>query len=323
MTKSEIREKIFNAYANNLDLVAERYKIQFGLEINNKPELVDYPIYICPLCIKGFNIESLNQDCQNPLTIEDLPPRSVGGNPKILTCKACNNKSGHVLDHLIIGSLKTESFLKRIPNSEIASTIILKKGAKYKAIAKIDSDQGFRFLIQAKDSTMLKEHFKEIEKHWDGYTFNLNFQGPNPKKLMIAYLRIGLLLAYYYFGNRLIIEENYHKIRNHIIDPKNHSLPHEGVLIIPPSQNIKPGLHILKEPGDLRSYFITFQVKTKTVTKNIGIPFPGPSEMGWKRYSNFKNLPDTTFYFTDITSKEYIENKGFVDAYDYIYNNLK
>jgi len=322
MTKSEIREKIFNAYASNLSLVAEKYKIQIGLEIDNKPVKVDFPIYICPLCIKGFNKESLNQDSQNPLTLEDLPPKSVGGNPKILTCKECNSKSGHVFDHLILGSLKTESFLKRIPNTEIASTITLMKGSKYKAITRIDSGYGIRFNIQAKDSTMLKKNFEEIKKHWNGYTFNLTFHGPNPKKLSIAYLRIGLLLAYYYFGNRLIFEENYHKIRDYIADPKIHSLPHEGVLF-PLSQDIRPGLHILKKPEDLRSYFIVFQVKSKTIIKKIGIPFPGPNELGWRRYSNFKNLPETTFTFTDITSKDYIENTDLVNAYDYLYNNIE
>ena len=169
---------------------------------------------------------------------------------------------------------------------------------------------------------MLKKNFEEIKKHWEGYTFNLTFQGPNPQKLSIAYLRIGLLLAYFYFGNRVLLEENYHKIRNYIIDPKNHNIPHEGVLF-PLSQHIRSGLHILKEPEDLRSYFIVFQVSSRTITKKIGIPFPGPDELGWRRYSNFKNLPKTTFTFTDITSKDYIENKDLVNAYDYIYYNVK
>ena len=269
MTKSDIRGKIYNAYANNLALVAGRYKVQFGLDAGTGPEIVDYPIYVCPMCIKGFKKESLIQENQNPLTIEDLPPKSVGGNPKILTCKECNSKSGHLFDHLIIGSLKTESFLKRIPNSEIASAITLKEGSRYKAITKISHDLGFKFFIQAKDSTRLKKTFEEIQKNWDGYKFNFTFYSPSQKKLRIAYLRIGLLLAYYYFGNRLILEENYHKIRNYINDAKNISLPHDGVLFIPSSQKILPGLHLLRNPEALRSYLIIFQVKTKTITKNI------------------------------------------------------
>lgn len=136
MKKSEVREKIFNAYANNLVLVAKKYKIQFGIKHDNEYEIIDYPIYICPLCLDGFKKESLIQDDQNPLTIEDLPPESVGGKPRILTCKDCNSKSGHKFDHLIIESLRTESFLKRIPDSEIPSAITLKKGSKYKTILK-------------------------------------------------------------------------------------------------------------------------------------------------------------------------------------------
>lgn len=323
MKNSEVREKIYNAYANNLVLVANKYKIRIELETDNGREVVNYPIYICPLCMKGFKKESLNQDCQNPLTIEDLPPRSVGGSPKILTCKECNSKSGHQFDHLILDSLKTESFLKRIPNSTIPSSITLKKGSRYKTITTVDSDRGFRFSIQTKNSTRLKEIFEEILNNWVGYKFNFTFHGPNQNKLRIAYLRIGLLLAYYYFGNRIIIEENYHKIRNYINDSKNKSLPHDGVIFIPSSQNIKPGLHLLRNPETLRSYLIVFQVKTKTMTKSIGIPFPGPSKIGWEKYSNFKNIPETTFDFTDITSKEYIENKNLINAYDYLYFNLK
>lgn len=139
----------------------------------------------------------------------------------------------------------------------------------------------------------------------------------------VAYLRIGLLLAFYYFGNRLLIEENYHKIRNYINDHKNNTLPHDGVIYIPPSQKIVTGLHLLRNPEALKSYLIIFQVKTNTIIKNIGIPFPGPGKLGWDRYSNFKNMQNTTFDFTDITSKEYIGNKDLVNAYDYLYNNLK
>ena len=273
MTNSDIREKIYNAYANNLVLVAERYKVQFGLDSSNGPEISDYPIYVCPMCIRGFKKESLIQENQNPLTLEDLPPRSVGGNPKILTCKECNSKSGHLFDHLILGSLKTESFLKRIPNSERESSITLKEGSRYKAITKISGDQGFKFLIQTKDSSRLKDAFKEIQKNWDGYKFNFTFHGPSQNKLRIAYLRIGLLLAYYYFGNRLILEQNYHKIRNYINDSTNNTLPHDGVLFIPSSQKILPGLHLLRNPDALRSYLIIFQEKLKQLQKILEFHF--------------------------------------------------
>jgi hypothetical protein len=33
-----------------------------------------------------------------PLSLEDVPPRSVGGKPIALTCKGCNNAAGPVID---------------------------------------------------------------------------------------------------------------------------------------------------------------------------------------------------------------------------------
>ena len=32
------------------------------------------------------------------LSLEDVPPKSIGGKPLVLTCRACNNRFGHLLD---------------------------------------------------------------------------------------------------------------------------------------------------------------------------------------------------------------------------------
>lgn len=48
-------------------------------------------LYCCPICIRGF-------DNPDELTVEHVPPKSVGGKPLVLTCRDCNNRSGHLLD---------------------------------------------------------------------------------------------------------------------------------------------------------------------------------------------------------------------------------
>ena len=50
-------------------------------------------VYCCPLCLRGFDAEHMDH-----LSIEDVPPRSVGGRPLLLTCRECNNKHGTELD---------------------------------------------------------------------------------------------------------------------------------------------------------------------------------------------------------------------------------
>jgi len=51
--------------------------------------------YICPLCRKPFAREAL---VTRTLTFEDAPPKSYGGKPVALTCKACNNSNGSSVD---------------------------------------------------------------------------------------------------------------------------------------------------------------------------------------------------------------------------------
>src|ERR1700752_2897682 len=48
-------------------------------------------VYGCPLCLRGFETPAA-------LTLEDVPPKSIGGRPLILTCGSCNYNSGHMLD---------------------------------------------------------------------------------------------------------------------------------------------------------------------------------------------------------------------------------
>jgi hypothetical protein len=50
-------------------------------------------VYPCPLCVRGFNTA-----CLSVLSFEDVPPKSVGGKPLLLTCRQCNNTHGSDLD---------------------------------------------------------------------------------------------------------------------------------------------------------------------------------------------------------------------------------
>jgi len=56
-------------------------------------------LYCCPLCIRGFPTVR-----PNGLSLEDVPPRSIGGKPLLLTCTECNNKHGTDVDsHIKVG----------------------------------------------------------------------------------------------------------------------------------------------------------------------------------------------------------------------------
>lgn len=323
MKSIELREKIFKIYSGNLKFVVERYKIQLGAENENGTESIDVPLYICPLCLNGFSQELINQTYENPLTIEDLPPKSVGGNPKILTCKKCNNKSGYLQDKLIIESLRAESFIKKVPSSNISSVIKINKGKGFRAISEIGEKGEIKFILKSKNNPILRNQLKDLKETWDGSTINFNFSSPNLKKFKNSLVRIGLLLSFYYLGNRILFEGSYNRIRKFVLEPETNTIPHEGVIIFPDDTNIVEGLHILIKPEKYRTFFIVFKIKYKTLIKTIGVPFPGPGSLGWDNYSNFSEISkENEVKFTNITSSDYVNDKNRVDGYDILYKEL-
>ena len=121
MTKRDIiRQKIFSAYSANIINICKIKKWQVGYLGEKGEYLKVKKPYICPICELLFQEESLNQNSSNPLTLEDVPPKKLGGKPIILTCKNCNNKLGGTkLDSQLIWDLEIQPFMKREPKSRI------------------------------------------------------------------------------------------------------------------------------------------------------------------------------------------------------------
>jgi hypothetical protein len=51
--------------------------------------------YACPICARLFGESAAKT---GELTLEHVPPRSMGGPPLILTCRSCNSVAGHTVD---------------------------------------------------------------------------------------------------------------------------------------------------------------------------------------------------------------------------------
>ena|ERR1700733_3645501 len=60
-----------------------------------RPGAFSEPTYPCPICLTPFTVEALKD---KRLSVEHVPPKSVGGRELLLTCTLCNNSSGTKLD---------------------------------------------------------------------------------------------------------------------------------------------------------------------------------------------------------------------------------
>lgn len=52
-------------------------------------------VYKCPICTQSFEQHALDARI---LTLEDVPPKAIGGRELVLTCRKCNNTAGHSVD---------------------------------------------------------------------------------------------------------------------------------------------------------------------------------------------------------------------------------
>ncbi len=115
------RVKIFNLFSENFQ------------EIKSHPDIIRFEPdfsegYLCPLCFELFMKFDLKDDAPNPLTLEDVPPKSLGGKPRLLTCRKCNSRSGHILDNNLLKRLKEFDAREFLPNQKYKSTFKSGKG---------------------------------------------------------------------------------------------------------------------------------------------------------------------------------------------------
>ncbi len=65
--------------------------------------------YACPCCLRAYPRAAV---AAKVLTIEDVPPRAIGGRPMLLTCAECNNRSGTTFDAHAVQKATADAFVR-------------------------------------------------------------------------------------------------------------------------------------------------------------------------------------------------------------------
>jgi len=317
------RERIFEIFATNLTYVRNLYNLKIGGETSNgKIVEIKEPLYICPLCLRGYTKIALSQNIPNPLTLEDVPPKSLGGKPLILTCKECNSRSGSLLDGVLKKHLQSQRFFKLSPGSKVEGKVSINKMSPVRSMIRVGENKEFFFKVNDKNY-MVKKHLHELQTNMAGCKIDFTVNIPNRKNAAAAILRVGYLLAFNYLGNLMLLSPNIHKITEQISHPDQKILPHSSVMSINKDEGFKSGLYFLKEPENCRCFFVTFCLKVDKSPEYYGVFIPGPGEEGWRNYENIKNLnKNIKLTFKDISFNDMITNEKLVNGYYYLWNNL-
>lgn len=273
---------IFNKYSANLKQLSESKSLKRGGKVFQIKE----PCYICPLCLEIFYDSALSQSVLNPLTLEDVPPKSLGGKPVILTCKRCNNNSGRDLDSHLKAKIDLDLFMEG--EKEIPSTFGIKGNNHFKSLMSFNSDERrFRFSYSHKNPYAKREVESLISK-WNGSQFEFKIKGPNQRRSLGALIRVAYLLAFEQFGYAYLLSPGGSIVREQIINPEKQIIFDK--LLFSTNKQLaqgKEGVHFVKTPESLKAIFVVFSLNVGTSIEYFGIFLPGPRAEYVESYLKF------------------------------------
>lgn len=197
-----------------------------------------HPCYVCPICLRAFT------DVKE-LTLEHVPPKSLGGKPLCLTCVKCNNSAGHTVDAALNEEHKiAESFQ---PNSGPQKVHLIVGDAELRVtIDRTPGNTNIEVIEKANDPRIVVQ---AMEKLRDGVargdSFRLQYRGNYTRRLAeIGSLKSAYLIAFAKFGYRYIFQEALKPVRTQLnypdeahIEPicatiRSEEIPHQAILLI-------------------------------------------------------------------------------------------
>lgn len=311
------RKYLFKLFSRNLHLVKQHSNLRFDPDEDG---------FICPICFRFFSLNGLSKLFDDHLTLEDIPPSSLGGYSRTLTCKLCNNKGGSELESHLKNQIIMNEFMQGLSNIWETAIFSPYPGINLPATIHIRGDK--EIIVEGDPKRTNPEAFKNfsiLSKSQPMSEFKLILQAKYKiNRPEIALLRIAYLSAFSYFGYGFLINSNIHQVRTQILYPTTAILSHWCLRnAIFPDAAI--GLNIIVEPKELLSYLCIFDLKTKQQNIRYGVILPGPTKPGLEIYDW---LLQTSHIEQNITYKKipddnYLTNPDLVFASHCFWNEAK
>jgi hypothetical protein len=281
------KETIFDIYSKNLHMLVDE-KILVGVNLKYKQT------YICPICLIQFDKSSLALNQPIFLTYEDVPPKSLGGKPNILTCNKCNNTCGSQVDVHLQGQLKKVYQSQFPPKSKLPVTIN-QNGLELKGTISTNDRTSMSFFVSNKNNDPKKIDQFNIALNLDPKNKIVSAKVIEPKKvdldrIPVALLKINYLLAFEKFGYLFILDNRYDLIRKQILEPNYRMYPYKFWFV----QNIPNqylGTNVIMNRG-IKSICSSFILKegSFSITVSTVLPLPIPYSNIDKLMENILNL---------------------------------
>lgn len=214
------RLRWFDDGASKLRAVLDRLDLADKLPANQ-----DY--YACPSCLVAYPREAV---AAGLLTIEDVPPKSVGGRPLLLTCKRCNNTAGNSFDSHAATRAQADDFVRgRVTSRPLPMTSYI-DGIPLRGTAQW-TDSGIQLFGVPKknDSRVQAAYFEALDGYVESGNSKLNHSFTihtrfDEARARISWIRAAYLAAFAALGWGYILRAAMDPYRNQLRNPDTMTL---------------------------------------------------------------------------------------------------
>lgn len=269
--------------------------------------------YICPICLRRFTVSQISD-----LSLEDAPQASLGGRKIAITCKECNNTSGHNIDIHLANFLKRLDEIDFIEGSNRRIKIMNDKRV-INADLEVGPNQELKVLLPKKINN--PEWFQEhIANTNEGDIIDITNQhiDLDLKKVSTAILKNAYIILFSQFGYTFLLDKHYDRIRNQILNPIKYIAPD---LWTRQSIKVKDGIY-LSYDNRYRGFFVVYSCKYKTVRSHKFCCFiPAPLMPYESAYYYFKEYePNTPIHMQNLSGDFITDIKSIKSIYQWAYS---
>ncbi|SFZ94905.1 HNH endonuclease [Flaviramulus basaltis] len=259
------RETLFNQFSGQLSSLALEGLLDFELKYERT--------FICPVCMKQFSEDALDTTKENFLTLEDAPPKSLGGTANSLSCKKCNNEFGHQIDYHLTEYLNEIDLHSFLPNTGSKATVTHKE-IKVQGTVNVNENgkMTITHLKKVNKPGTLKEY---VSKTGDGDITNIQFPATRVeyKKFEIALLKSAYFMAFEKYGYPLILSKTFDVIREQLNNPEKEIYPIGFWSKQSVFKTINSGVYQIITKG-FEGFQAIFTLKTKASESGYGVYLP-------------------------------------------------
>ena len=176
--------------------------------------------YVCPLCVRLFRKSEIDL-----LSIDHVPPKSVGGKKLMLTCRDCNSHAGHSIENHLANLQKIQDF--NSGKCFLPQKLTTDKVKDLNVEVRMSRD-GVRVaaLPQNNPPGKTKLWGQELEHRYQtgqgipDLQLAISLPRADPQKVAIAWLKAGFLAAFSVFGYRYALSRELKLVRDQIRHPE-------------------------------------------------------------------------------------------------------